>query len=173
MASPTEWPSENPVIEIEKPLEDAMSDEEWHREWQSLNEHHNEPDANDIDNMSPQAVDDYYTEVVTGLFKLIDVDPKEHVSCFHACVAKCKSTNVLTAETWSGWGGYRDVKEEMRYIVRRTEATGRYHILNAPSVVAAIAVKNMRRIVTNGKNKVTISMIKYHTFDFAAPHKGV
>lgn len=60
------------------------------------------------------------------------------------------------------------MKEEMRYIVRRTEATGRYHILNAPSVVAAIAVKNMRRIVTNGKNKVTISMIKYHTFDFAA-----
>ncbi|KAL6907384.1 hypothetical protein GGI43DRAFT_380886 [Trichoderma evansii] len=149
MAPPKEWASENPIIEIAKPLEGYMSDEEWHREWKKL-------------------MDIWYTALVTNVFKLIGLDPKDHVSCFHASVAKCKSTNVLTAETWSGWGGYEDVKEKMRYIARRTEATGRYHILNATSVVAAIAIKSMRRINTTGNDEVTLSLIKYKTFHFAA-----
>lgn len=49
-------------------------------------------------------------------------------------------TIAAKATKLSGWGGYRDIHEEMKLIATYTAERGQYHILNATSMAAATAV---------------------------------
>ncbi|KAM0523808.1 hypothetical protein ACHAPE_001060 [Trichoderma viride] len=55
----------------------------------------------------------------------------------------------------------------MSEILTLSESSGYLHSLNAPIVVAAIAVKRLRRLETLGGDPVTIQMLHLKTFDFA------
>lgn len=67
-------------------------------------------------------------------------DKKQCGECFEACVMKWIETIAAKATKLSGWGGYRDIHEEMKLIATYTAERGQYHILNATSMAAATAV---------------------------------
>lgn len=55
----------------------------------------------------------------------------------------------------------------MNEMLTLSETSGYLHSLNAPNVVAAIAVKRQRHIETHGNDPITIQMLHLKTFDFA------
>ncbi|KAL6886877.1 hypothetical protein GGI43DRAFT_417978 [Trichoderma evansii] len=55
----------------------------------------------------------------------------------------------------------------MNDIEEKTRQTEFYHIFPATSVVAAIAVKRLRQIVTDAKDIVTAQYLHYKTFELA------
>ncbi|KAL7940109.1 hypothetical protein V8C42DRAFT_349752 [Trichoderma barbatum] len=73
---------------------------------------------------------------------------------------KCVSTGVMRTQQWSKRGGYRDFTDKLEVIDRRTKYYKRLHIMNAPSVVVAIAIEKLRHVDTNGKDNVTGQLIK-------------
>ncbi|KAL6789838.1 hypothetical protein J3E68DRAFT_412481 [Trichoderma sp. SZMC 28012] len=108
-----------------------------------------------------------YQELVTGVFHLIQVDPAEHQACFRKCVDKCVATGVLQAQNWLQWGGYNDLSFEMHTLARATRLTDDVHILDAPSVVAAIAFVMRRNAEGMGNDPLIALLINLNTFHYA------
>ncbi|KAL7792740.1 hypothetical protein V8C43DRAFT_322108 [Trichoderma afarasin] len=78
-----------------------------------------------------------YQDLVTGVFHVIQVDPAEHQACFRKCVDKA------------------------------TQRTGQVHILDAPSVVAAIAFIMRRYAEGMGNDPLIALLINLNTFHYA------
>lgn len=108
-----------------------------------------------------------YQGLVTGVFHSIQVDPAEHQACFRKCVDKCVATGVLQAHNWLQWSGYQDLSFEMHTLARATQRTGQVHILDAPSVVAAIAFIMRRYAEGMGNDPLIALLINLNTFHYA------
>ncbi|KAH6603966.1 hypothetical protein Trco_007412 [Trichoderma cornu-damae] len=142
-------------------------DVELDDEFKKLEKGYQGQDAVNIATLSREDEMAYCEVLVKGVFQMIGVDHTDHLPCYFTCVKKCVQTGVLKATTWSSWGGYRDVAQKVKQLARQTDSTGRFHILNAPSVVAAIAVKRMRKMETDGTDFITTLLLRYKVFEFA------
>ncbi|KAK4060731.1 uncharacterized protein Triagg1_10668 [Trichoderma aggressivum f. europaeum] len=166
MSSRKWW--ENPIVTINVPPD---SDPEQVR---LKNETYIKPkggyggaSASYFEGISKEEQEMRYQLLVTRVFHLIDVDPAEHQACFRKCVDKCVSTGVLQAQNWLQWGGYNDLSFEMHTIARATQLTGQVHILDAPSVVAAIAFITRRNAEGMGNDYLISLLINLNTFHYA------
>lgn len=163
---PPETP--NPIIVTQPPRTgwNSLSDKQ-NEDLRKLRKDYAEHDAINTATMTPDEHQAYCEILVLAAFTLVGVPKEQSEMCFQACVTKVMETGVIRATKWSSWGGYRDIHEKMKIIATQTIKTGYYHILNATSVIAAITVKNLRRIVTDGKDETTNQMLEFKTFQYA------
>lgn len=96
--------------------------------------------------------DDWIELLVKAVFRKEGMNWEQHKQCYEACKAKCTETRVLDAQNWSQWGGSRDVKQKLEEIEDLSEVDGILYILPAPSLIATIIVKYLRRVQTKGHN---------------------
>ncbi|KAK4075159.1 uncharacterized protein Triagg1_4823 [Trichoderma aggressivum f. europaeum] len=124
-------------------------------------------DSADYSNVTPEQEREYCKAVVEKVFQLCAIERSDNEDCYNACVDKCVSTGVLRAKVWEEWGGYPDLSQKMARIAALTNQTGVYHLLDAETVVAAIAVKMNRTLKINGNDNVTTLLLKYKVFGLA------
>ncbi|KAM0453300.1 hypothetical protein ACHAO4_004892 [Trichoderma viride] len=162
-----------PATPLTNPLVDVQDPEDWdedHRasvmEYKKLRGGANE-NVEEFVNLSDKDYETCCEHEVQGAFRMAGTSHENHELCYDACVKECVATRVLDVETWPGWRGYKDLGEQMNEILTLSESSGYLHSLSAPIVVAAIAVKRLRRIETLGSDTVTIQMLHLKTFEFA------
>ncbi|EHK26799.1 uncharacterized protein TRIVIDRAFT_62602 [Trichoderma virens Gv29-8] len=160
--------SDTPIVTIGEPRELNPPDETRRREeFKRLIRGYKRSDSINVLSLAVEDQAFYCKTLVKGVFEMVGVDHNKHTPCYQACVEKCVLTRVLEAQNWSGWGGYRDFTMKLSEIARHTMFFKVVHIMNAPSVVAAIAVKKLRHVDTNGKDDVSSLLTKAKTFEYA------
>ncbi|QYT03811.1 hypothetical protein H0G86_010760 [Trichoderma simmonsii] len=164
--SPLKW-WENPIVTIDvppylDPEQERLVDEQYSKLRRYLGRL-----SAEFECISKEEKEMRYQKLVTGVFHLIQVDPAEHQACFRKCVDKCVATRVLQAQNWLQWGGYSDLSFEMHTLARATQLTDQVHILDAPSVVAAIAFIMGRNAEGMGNDYLIALLINLNTFHYA------
>ncbi|KAL6795955.1 hypothetical protein GGI42DRAFT_99896 [Trichoderma sp. SZMC 28013] len=167
MVSSRKW-WENPIVTIDVPP-DVDPEQEClkNEQYPKLTRSYGSLSTSDFKGISKEEQAMRYQELVIGVFHLIDVDPAEHQACFRKCVDKCVATGVLQAQNWLQWGGYNDLSFEMHTLARATQLTDQVHILDAPSVVAAIAFITRRNAEGMGDDHLIALLINLNTFHYA------
>lgn len=159
---------ENPIVTIDVPPElDPEQERLENDQYAKPTRGYGDLSASDFESLSKEEQELRYQDLVTGVFHLIQVDPAEHQACFRKCVDKCVATGVLQAQNWLQWGGYNDLSFEMLTLARATQLTDRLHILDAPSVVAAIAFIMRRNAEGMGNDYLIALLINLNTFHYA------
>ncbi|KAF3067741.1 hypothetical protein CFAM422_008352 [Trichoderma lentiforme] len=95
---------------------------------------------------------------------MIGLEKEDHRDCYVACINKCISTHTPKATKWSQWGRYRDFCGKLKQAVDFTKEYHVRYILNASTVIAAIAVKILRNVDTNRRNAITGLLLQYGFF---------
>ncbi|KAM6476888.1 hypothetical protein HDV62DRAFT_238868 [Trichoderma sp. SZMC 28011] len=164
MSSRKWW--ENPIVTIDAPHDpeqERLENEQYAKLMMSCGP----PSIRGLENLSKQQYEMCCEALVANVFRLIETDPADHQACFRKCVDKCVTTRVLHAPNWLQWGGYKDLSIEMHQLAKATRRTGQVHILNAPSVIAAITVIGVRSIEVVGNDDLTALLINLKTFQYA------
>ncbi|OPB39659.1 hypothetical protein A0O28_0095060 [Trichoderma guizhouense] len=158
---------ENPIVTIDvPPYLDPEQERLENEKYAKLRRDYGRLGAN-FEGISKEEQEMRYQGLVTGVFHVIQVDPAEHRACFRKCVDKCVATGILQAQNWLQWGGYNDLSFEMHTLARATQLTGQVHILDAPSVVAAIAFIMRRYAEGMGNDPLIALLINLNTFHYA------
>ncbi|KAL6789854.1 hypothetical protein J3E68DRAFT_88245 [Trichoderma sp. SZMC 28012] len=92
---------------------------------------------------------------------MIGLEKEDHRDCYVACINRCISTHAPKATKWSQWGGYRDFCEKLKQAVDLTKEHSVRYTLNSPIVIAAIAVKILQNVDTNGRDAITGLLLQY------------
>lgn len=95
---------------------------------------------------------------------MISLEKENHRDCYVACINKCISIHAPKATKWSQWDGYRDFCEKLKQAVDLTKEHRVRYILNSPTVIAAIALKILRNVDTNGRDVITGLLLQYGFF---------
>lgn len=162
-----------PATPLTNPLVDVQDPEDWDEKHRAnVLEYKNfrgwaKENVEEFVNLSDKDYEACCEHMVQGVFQMVGTSHEKHEMCYDACVKECVATRVWDVETWPSWRGYKDLGEQMSEILTLSESSGYLHSLNAPVVVAAIAVKRLRRLETLGSDPVTIQMLHLKTFDFA------
>ncbi|KAL5087453.1 hypothetical protein Trisim1_007851 [Trichoderma cf. simile WF8] len=159
---------ENPIVIIDVPPDlDPEQERLVNEKYAKLTKGYGSLITSDFENISKEEQEMHYQDLVTEVFRMIHVDAAKHQACFRKCVDKCVTTGVLQAHNWLQWGGYQDLRFEMHTLARATHRTGQMHILDAPSVVAAIAFIMRRKTEGMDNNHLIALLINLNIFDYA------
>ncbi|PKK48654.1 hypothetical protein CI102_6585, partial [Trichoderma harzianum] len=112
-------------------------------------------DAINLATISKDQERDFSRLLVRGIFKMISLEKENHRDCYVACINKCISIHAPKATRWSQWDGYRDFCEKLKQAVDLTKEHRVRYILNSPTVIAAIALKILQNVDTNGRDVIT------------------
>ncbi|KAH0523221.1 hypothetical protein TsFJ059_008261 [Trichoderma semiorbis] len=166
MSSRKWW--ENPIVTIDAPRDlDPEQERLENEEYAKLMVGYRPPSARDYTGISKEQHEAQCQALVANTFHMIEIDPADHQACFRKCVDKCVMTGVLHAHNWLQWGGYKELSVEMHQLAKATRRTGQVHILNAPSVIAAITVMSIRNMEVVGNDDLTALLINLKAFQYA------
>ncbi|KAH7312287.1 hypothetical protein B0I35DRAFT_436594 [Stachybotrys elegans] len=98
-------------------------------------------------------------------FTEFEVAISENGECFDKCVAKMRITGVLLAKKWLDWGGRVDLERKTKRIEDKYNETGGEFCLPATTLVAAYAVKALRRVSGGREDIATARLIRFCQFD--------
>ncbi|KAL6874175.1 hypothetical protein HDV57DRAFT_524025 [Trichoderma longibrachiatum] len=107
----------------------------------------------------------HYQHLVKAVFTLAGVNADDYPQCFAACVAKCVETRVLYIRTWSSWGGYREFAELANNAAEYTLETHKVHLPYAPFLVAAMAVRKLRKFEPRPEDQLAPLVISFRMFE--------
>ncbi|KAL7962329.1 hypothetical protein V8C34DRAFT_325205 [Trichoderma compactum] len=149
---------ENPIVTIDAPRDlDPEQERLENEQYAEPMIGYRPPGARDFEGISKRGQEVRCQMLVASAFRMIKTDPADHRACFRKCVDKCVTTG----------GGYKDLSVEMHQLAKATQRTGQVHILNAPSVIAAIAVIRLRNMEIVGNDDLTALLINLKTFQYA------
>lgn len=77
---------------------------------------------------------------------------------FNACVSKVKGTSAFLCHTFTRWSGHSPMTDKVKAIMERNKLDGECRMLDAPTVVAACVVKNIRHVRGGDADSVTMNM---------------
>ncbi|KAL7942814.1 hypothetical protein V8C42DRAFT_359825 [Trichoderma barbatum] len=137
------------------------------QQYQALQQGYSGTNAINTQNLSDADEQRYCERLVEGALRLLKLRTEDYPECFTACVNKCIATGVLQATTWSQWTGYKDVNSKTKHLAYFSDVEGKIYILPATSVIAAIVVKWLRKVTTDGSDVLMKNLVKYRTFEFA------
>ncbi|KAL9488753.1 hypothetical protein ACSS6W_001030 [Trichoderma asperelloides] len=100
-------------------------------------------------------------------FYIVGVDPNDYPICLEACVEKATSTKLLSTTAWSSWSGHKSLKAKMKLVQQYTDSTKQVHCPPAPIIMAAVALKLIRKVEGTGTEESTILIERYNTFGMA------
>ncbi|UKZ60029.1 uncharacterized protein TrAtP1_001316 [Trichoderma atroviride] len=106
-------------------------------------------------------------DVISIAFFKVGVDPDDYPACFEACVDKAINTKLLSTTAWTSWSGHRTLKARMKLAQQFTDSTKQLHCPPAPLIMAAVALKSIRRVEGTGTDETTLLMEQYKTVDMA------
>ncbi|EGR44382.1 uncharacterized protein TRIREDRAFT_112281 [Trichoderma reesei QM6a] len=106
-----------------------------------------------------------YQHLVRDAFALAGVNSNDYPGCFAACVDKCLETRVLDTRAWSSWGGYREFAELANAAAKYTQETHKIHLPYAPFLVAAMAVRMLRKFEPRPEDQLTPLVINFQMFE--------
>ncbi|KAH6987859.1 hypothetical protein BKA56DRAFT_669461 [Ilyonectria sp. MPI-CAGE-AT-0026] len=105
--------------------------------------------------LSPSSQRTVLALMVDEIFSLAHRDPKDYLVCWTACVEKLGATNVLTARTFSSWGGHKQLTIDLQNLESLKKETPGINMLPATTIVAASATKNIHRVRDSEKDKAS------------------
>ncbi|PTB45736.1 uncharacterized protein TrAFT101_001171 [Trichoderma asperellum] len=100
-------------------------------------------------------------------FYIVGVDPDDYSICLEACVEKAMSTKLLSTTAWTSWSGHKSLKAKMKLVQQYTDSTKQVHCPPAPIIMAAVALKLIRKVEGTGTDESTILIEQYKTFGMA------
>lgn len=100
-------------------------------------------------------------------FYIVGVNPDDYLICLQACVEKAMSTKLLSTTAWSNWSGHKSLKAKMKLVQQYTDSTKHVHCPPAPLIMAAVALKSIRKVGGTGTDESTKLMEQYKTLDMA------
>ncbi|KAL7814476.1 hypothetical protein V8C26DRAFT_403926 [Trichoderma gracile] len=156
---------EHPIIIRDEP-EDLTPEqlEEAREKFRALRTNYAEEDAL-VASMSREQQLLTYQHLVRDLFTLAGVNAHDYPGCFTACVVKCVETRVLNIRTWSSWAGYREFAELANTAAIYTQETHKSHLPYAPLLVAAMAVRMLRKFEPRPEDQLTPLVINFRMFE--------
>ncbi|KAL7919698.1 hypothetical protein ACQKWADRAFT_322779 [Trichoderma austrokoningii] len=105
--------------------------------------------------------------VMTLVFYIVGMEPNHHGICFKACVEMAMSTKLLFTTAWSRWSGYSTLKAKIKFAQQLTNSTKELHCPSVPFIIAAMALKLVRRVEGTEGDEITVLMKQYKIFDLA------
>jgi hypothetical protein len=106
-------------------------------------------------------------KVMRIAFYIVGVDPNDYPVCLEACIEKAMNTKLLSTTAWTSWSGHRTLKARMKLAQQYTDSTKQVHCPPAPLIMAAVALKSIRKVEGTGTDETTILMDQYKTVDMA------
>ncbi|PNP38647.1 hypothetical protein TGAMA5MH_09373 [Trichoderma gamsii] len=106
-------------------------------------------------------------KVMRIAFYIVGVDPNDYHVCLEACIEKAVNTKLLSTTAWTNWSGHRTLKARMKLAQQYTDSTKQVHCPPAPLIMAAVALKSIRKVEGTGTDETTILMEQYKTVDMA------
>ncbi|PON21325.1 hypothetical protein TGAM01_v209776 [Trichoderma gamsii] len=106
-------------------------------------------------------------KVMRIAFYIVGVDPNDYHVCLEACIEKAVNTKLLSTTAWTSWSGHRTLKARMKLAQQYTDSTKQVHCPPAPLIMAAVALKSIRKVEGTGTDETTILMEQYKTVDMA------
>ncbi|KAK1253015.1 hypothetical protein MKX08_004202 [Trichoderma sp. CBMAI-0020] len=106
-------------------------------------------------------------KVMRIAFYIVGVDPDDYPVCLEACVEKAMSTKLLSTTAWTSWSGHRTLKARVKLAQQYTDSTKQIHCPPAPLIMAAVALKSIRKVEGTGTDETTMLMEQYKTVDMA------
>ncbi|OTA01233.1 hypothetical protein A9Z42_0015650 [Trichoderma parareesei] len=106
-----------------------------------------------------------YQHLVRDAFSLAGVNADDYPAYFAACVDKCLETRVLVTRTWSSWGGYREFAELANAAAKYTRESHKIHLPFAHFLVAAMAVRMLRKFEPRPEDQLAPLVINFRMFE--------
>ncbi|KAL7893584.1 hypothetical protein HDV63DRAFT_413639 [Trichoderma sp. SZMC 28014] len=108
-----------------------------------------------------------YEKIMRIAFSIVGVDPDNYHVCLEACIEKAINTKLLSTTAWTSWSGHKAFKAKMRLVQQFTDSTKQIHCPPAPLIMAAVALKSIRKVQGTGTDETTMLMEQYKTVDMA------
>jgi hypothetical protein len=106
-------------------------------------------------------------KVMRIAFYIVGVDPNDYPVCLGACMEKAMNTKLMSTTAWSSWSGHKTLKHRMKLCQQYTDSTKQIHCPPAPLIMAAVALKSIRKVEGTGTDETTILMEQYKSVDMA------
>lgn len=123
-----------------------------------------QPGANDLAEDKQRVLCE---KVMRIAFYIVGVDPNDYPVCLEACIEKAMNTKLLSTTAWTSWSGHKTFKARMRLAQQYTDSTKQVHCPPAPLIMAAVALKSIRKVEGTGTDETTVLMEQYKTVDMA------
>lgn len=123
-----------------------------------------QPVANDMTEDEQRVL---YENIMKIAFYIVGVDPNDYPVCLEACIEKAISTKLLSTTAWTSWSGHKAFKARMKLVQKFTDSTKQVHCPPAPLIMAAVALKSIRKVQGTGIDETTMLMEQYKTVDMA------
>ncbi|KAL7810341.1 hypothetical protein V8C44DRAFT_333009 [Trichoderma aethiopicum] len=163
--APNHLVMEHPIVIRDEPENLTPEQlEEARNKFSALHTNYEQEDAL-VANLSTEDQLLHCQHLVKGVFTLAGVNADDYPQCFTACVAKCVETRVLYIRTWSSWGGYREFAELANNAAEYTQETHKVHLPYAPFLVAAMAVRRLRKFEPRLEDQLAPLVITFRMFE--------
>lgn len=84
--------------------------------------------------------------LIRQAFDEIGMDVDSYRACFNACVEKAIGTSMVSATSWSRWGGYKNFNFKMTCVAVLCKTTGKLHCPTATAIVVAYTLLRIRKV---------------------------